>query len=128
MPRRQAYTRDVTAMVLAAVAVALVLFYLFVDPSSSRWVPQCAFLRITGWECPGCGSQRALHALLHGDIAGAWNHNPFAVAALPLIALLAFSSCTRLKYPKLYARIHNVPALIALLAATVAWFLYRNLF
>ena len=42
---------------------------------------------LTGYECPGCGSQRAIHALLHGDIIKAWDYNPLLVIAVPYIIL-----------------------------------------
>ncbi|PYV86056.1 MAG: hypothetical protein DMG90_22080 [Acidobacteria bacterium] len=35
------------------------------NPASSGIFPPCPFLWLTGFYCPGCGSLRALHQLLH---------------------------------------------------------------
>lgn len=44
----------------------------------------CLFHDLTGWYCPGCGTTRALHALVHGDLAGVVAMNPL----LPLLGVL----------------------------------------
>jgi hypothetical protein len=31
-------------------------------------MPKCPFKMITGFSCPGCGIQRALYAIMHGNI------------------------------------------------------------
>ena len=50
--------------------------------------PRCPFLLLTGLYCPGCGSQRAVHALLHGQVARAAGLNLLAaVLSLPILAL-----------------------------------------
>ena len=51
-------------------------------------LPPCPFHWLTGIYCPGCGTTRALHALLHLDIRGAWAMNPLLVLSLPFVALL----------------------------------------
>jgi hypothetical protein len=43
----------------------------------------CLIEAILGVECPGCGLSRAFQALLHGDLAGAWAHNPLVFVVLP---------------------------------------------
>ena len=40
--------------------------------------------RLTGWDCPGCGTLRAAHQLTHGNLAAAWRLNPLAVALAPV--------------------------------------------
>jgi hypothetical protein len=55
------------------------------DPNTSRWLPPCPFFALTGWLCPGCGSARAVHALLHGDLVGALRLNPFTFVALGIV-------------------------------------------
>jgi hypothetical protein len=72
-----------TAIMLVA---ALSLFFIF-DPEAHPFFPQCPFLLTTGFECPGCGSQRAIHHLLHLDIVAALKQNTFVVLALPYIFL-----------------------------------------
>jgi hypothetical protein len=72
---------------LAATAAALMLF--FCDPARVPIYPQCLFHQVTGLDCPGCGSLRALHALLHGNMAAALRFNAFLVLSLPLFAGLA---------------------------------------
>jgi len=39
--------------------------------------------------CPGCGSQRAVSALLHGDIRGAFGYNALAMLASPFLLYAA---------------------------------------
>ena len=68
------------------IAALAVLFYVF-DPATAGFFPRCPSLLITGFKCAGCGSQRALHALLHGDFAAAWALNPLLLLALPYVAL-----------------------------------------
>ena len=69
-------------------AGALVLFFL--DPVHTPIYPVCAFHRLTGLDCPGCGSLRALHALLHGHPVTALHDNLLLVISLPIFAWLGF--------------------------------------
>ena len=59
----------------------ITLIYASIDPASGL-LPVCPFYHMTHLFCPGCGSQRALHALLHGQISGAFGYNPLFVPAL----------------------------------------------
>ena len=74
-----------------AVAVAVGLFVLFYfDPTHSSFFPPCPFHLVTGLHCPGCGSLRALHGLLHADLPGALTMNPLLIVSLPFLAILFF--------------------------------------
>ena len=122
MKRRNAY-------ILVGVAVAAVCaVYFVVDPAVSRVVPKCLFHQLTGWQCPGCGSQRMLHALLHGDIAAAWHHNAVLLLLLPLLASLLWLELNRTRHPRLYMRVHSVPVALTAVSLLVAWWIFRNIF
>ena len=75
------------AITAATVAAAALLALWRLDPSATPIFPPCIFRAVTGWQCPGCGSARALHALLNGEIAAALRANPLAVAAVPLVGI-----------------------------------------
>ena len=60
-------------MAICPAAVAIMLFYGLNDPADHTPLPKCLLKTVTGYDCPGCGAQRALHALLHGRIADAWH-------------------------------------------------------
>jgi len=51
-------------------------------PRIAPFVPACPFHALTGMPCPGCGSTRALVALVRGDFAGALGWNPVAALAI----------------------------------------------
>lgn len=75
------------AVALATAAVAALLWQ--VDPTrAGSPLPPCPLRWLSGLFCPGCGSTRALHGLLHGDLAAALSFNPLLVLALPFVALL----------------------------------------
>lgn len=61
------------------------------NPGTSGLFPPCPFLWLTGWYCPGCGSLRALHQLLHGNLVAAFAFNPFAALSFPFLAYAGVS-------------------------------------
>jgi hypothetical protein len=56
------------------------------DPATSAIFPPCPFRALTGLRCPGCGTLRALHQLLHGNLLAALRLNPLMVLSLPFLA------------------------------------------
>jgi hypothetical protein len=52
-------------------------------PASFAFYPRCPFNVLTGLQCPGCGSTRALHELLHGHVGAAFRLNPMLFALIP---------------------------------------------
>jgi Protein of unknown function (DUF2752) len=69
-----------------AVAAAGGLMLAVFDPATSGVFPPCPVHYLTGWYCPGCGSLRAFHQLLHGHLRAAWAMNPLTVVLLPFLA------------------------------------------
>ncbi len=82
--------RATLGLVLAPVAMAaLTLGYVHaVDPNSPGHYPVCPFRSVTGLYCPGCGTLRALHAVVAGQPGTALHDNVLTIAALPLLAWL----------------------------------------
>lgn len=118
---RPVFLSIVTAAVTAAVFAAAVVY--IYDPSLNGFYPECLFHRLTGLYCPGCGSTRAMHQLLHGNIAAAFKLNPLTVTALPFLifGMLAETGVfTPQKRPS--ARYINM-----LIAAVVLFWILRNI-
>lgn len=76
-------------------AAALGVLYA-VDPAGSRLIPPCPFHALTSLYCPGCGSLRALHRLLHGDVRGALGFNPILALVLPFTLAMSAEEILRL--------------------------------
>jgi len=57
-------------------------FVYFFNPSTHGFYPACLFHQLTGLNCPGCGSTRALYALLHGHFQAAWRDNALFMVSL----------------------------------------------
>ena len=60
-------------------------------PENTPWFPLCSFYKLTGLYCPGCGTARGLHHLLHGDLLGACRSNILMVLCVPLLGQLLVS-------------------------------------
>lgn len=109
------------AIIAAAVIGSTVLFWR--DPTAPGFYPPCPFHRLTGLHCPGCGSTRACHALLHGQLRQALAYNPAMVAALPFLgyAFVRRSRRVALGLPRRDSR-RLPPAVILLIAAALSLF------
>lgn len=73
---------------VAATAIGVLTIVATVDPNEPGHYPTCPFLALTGQFCAGCGSLRALHALMHGDVVTAVGRNALVVATVPLLVWL----------------------------------------
>ena len=125
-------TRNTTRIWLAAALTAVVgLFvwaYASYDPASSIWFPRCPFKLVTGLDCPGCGSQRSIHALLTGDIAGCWSANPMVLLLTPLAALCFVAEWWKTPRLEPLRRVVLSPYVAwALLVLAIAWTVARNI-
>lgn len=121
-PRRRKLT---VAAITVAAAVVIALYASF-DPASG-FFPACPVKAITGFDCPGCGSQRALHALLNGQIADAWRHNAVLFVLVPAAAAMIAAEMTRDSHPRFYRRMTSRWAAAAAIAVIIVWTIARNL-
>ena len=53
------------------------------NPTQFIFSPKCPFKMLTGWDCPGCGIQRAIHALFHGHFIEAISYHYYLAYSLP---------------------------------------------
>ena len=114
-------------LLAAAGAIGLAVVYLF-DPREPGTYPVCPFLGLTGWHCPGCGTLRALHQLMRGNLGAAFGFNFYAMLALPAIAWwLAAGFLRACGWPAPPRRFIPARWIWALLAAVLAFWLLRNL-
>src|SRR5688500_20303324 len=74
---------------LCVLAFGIWLLRTFDPGAAGSLFPSCLFHDLTGWYCPGCGITRALHALVHFEVARAFAMNALLVVSLPLLAAMA---------------------------------------
>lgn len=77
--------RAVSLVVPVVIVSGVILFYFLFDARKTAWLPQCPFHLFTGLLCPGCGSQRALSSILHGEFLQAMRFNILLIASLPFL-------------------------------------------
>ena len=119
-----------TVLAVFVVLLGVAVYFNFdpANPSLSKFFPKCPFYSITGFKCPGCGSQRAIHALLNVDLARAAHYNAFFLVAVPLIALYWIADLVKKRHPALDNVLSHPITIIILLIAVVAWTILRNIF
>lgn len=116
---------------LIAVSLVLILglFYFSYNPANTQFFPKCPVNYVTGLSCPGCGSQRAIHELLHLNFKEAFAYNPLLVASIPYITLgIAFSTeSLKTRYPKTRKFLYGQNAWYVIMAILVLFFIFRNI-
>lgn len=112
---------------LLAVVGALITLYL-VNPTEQPFMPHCPFKLLTGLDCPGCGFQRAMHALLHGHVREAIGYNLFLPLALPyLLTLVTERALLRGNIQRRWQdALESKPVVLTYVVAYAAWFVTRN--
>lgn len=117
-------TAVITVAAITVIIAAILLFS--IDPETSVYYPKCLFYMTTGLKCPGCGSQRAIHELLHLHIGSAFRYNALAIVAIPFLGFLSAAWLMRGKHPGLYEKITAKPVILTVLAVIALWWIIRN--
>jgi hypothetical protein len=93
--RQVAFEWSVSRLWMSVAVVLILLACLSVlhtyNPVNSNFYPPCPFHALTGLSCPGCGTLRALHQLVHGRLLTAFGLNPLMVLSLPFLGYVFFS-------------------------------------
>ena len=79
-----------TGVAFIIVIIAGIYLYSRYNPEEYLIFPKCPVYTITGYQCPGCGSQRAFHNLFHGNILTAFMYNPLMILLVPYVMFGVF--------------------------------------
>ena len=114
--------------ILALVAAVLLRF----PPTQYTFYPRCPIYWLLHLQCPGCGTTRALAALLHGHFAEALRLNALTTLMLPPAAAYAVICYRRSLRAYLRSEAFHWPQLpsigiYAALAAATIFAVLRNL-
>ena len=118
---------------IPAIIIMAGIFYYFADPEKSVFMPKCPMKMITGWQCPSCGAQRAIHAFLHGNIYEAIAYNFFFIIAIPFLLITAYAVFMRKRSNptvitmKLYNFVTNRFTLLTYVIVFILWWIVRNI-
>lgn len=119
-------TRMRASIALAGIMLALTV--VFVRNPSACGYPPCVFHALTGLCCPGCGSLRALHQLMHGHLAAAFGLNPLLILMLPVAGYALASGLSALArgraLPELALRAWQIWLLLGII---IAYWVSRNI-
>ena len=131
LPRHGAKVRALWVFGAAIPVLAGAALLYAVNPATTRIFPPCPFHALTGLYCPGCGSTRCLHHLLHGRVATAFDLNPLLVVMLPFVAVALAREVLRVTGRAPPRRMKGAPFhrwwVWALLAVVLAFGVARNL-
>ena len=86
--------RIIIVSAVAVCAAAALLYVFFTKDGAGAGIP-CTWLALTGYYCPGCGSSRALRAMLHLDFYQALRYNALFTICAPFVGIYIVVSALR---------------------------------
>ena len=94
--------------IIITVSIVIILLgvlslYSFINPSEYNFFPKCPLYSYTGIYCAGCGSQRAIHQIINGNIITGIRHNYLLVLVFAVLIYKAGLFVLN----KIYNKTHN---------------------
>ena len=108
----------------------LVVIYKFFNPVENGYFPKCPFRTLTGFKCPGCGSQRAIHHLLNFNLTGAVHENVLLVISIPYLVTGFIFDMIKNPGPsvvKWRKRLFGTKAIFIVLTVIILFWVCRNI-
>lgn len=112
------------------VVIILVItgYYFFLNPYEQEYFfISCPFYKMTGYQCSGCGSQRAIHEILHLNFKEAFHQNALVIFGIPYFSLIFFTSFHQEKCAKLRQFLIGKKTIIILFIIVILFGIFRNL-
>lgn len=110
------------------IALTVVGTYFFFNPAQSSWFLKCYFHELTGYDCPGCGTQRMFHHLLHGEFLEAFLMNPYmVVVVIPTVFVFILTYfLPKDRFQLLHKITICIPTIVIMFIMTFTWWIVRN--
>lgn len=126
MPTEFMYRRSTVVGIWLILIVSAVYLFMF-EPGRTGFFPLCPFRLLTGLQCPGCGTTRALHEIVHGHFWAAFMLNPLLLIASPFL-LWAFLRYTLIAMQGSVPRKNALPApyIYAIFFVVLGFWIFRN--
>ena len=126
------YSRKIIIIlsILTLFSAVAVFVYSNYSPADCRLFPRCPFKLLTGWSCPSCGVQRAMHSLLHGRWSEALSYNYFFVISIPYAILISIAFGLRKikKSERMVGLLEHKTLAMVYVYCFFIWFVVRNVF
>lgn len=114
-------------LLLLAAVISISVAYYYIDPMTI-WMPKCMIKQLTGYSCPACGTQRALHAVTHLYFGEAVKYNLFLLIGVPYILLIMFCDVIGYKYcSRITKFIKSKEVAYIYVGLFFAWWIVRNI-
>ena len=118
----------VKILLLVSFSITAVIIIFRYNPEKYFWFPKCMFYQLTGLQCPACGSQRAVHAFLHGNFAQAFLYNPFMIISIPYAVGIVFATLIETPFfTKIKTILLHEVSVYTYVALFVFWWILRNI-
>jgi hypothetical protein len=91
--------------------------------------PRCLIKALTGYDCPFCGFQRSVWALVRGNFVDAFMYNPYLYIISPYLIMVIL--CVLGIIPRqssLCKALYSRASIISAAILTISWWIARNLF
>ena len=116
-----------SVLIVGLITVTTAVLFLF-NPAVSSFYPSCPLNEYTGIYCPGCGTQRAAHEILNGNIAQAFGLNALFTLSIPVAIYYTFIEFfNRLAKTDIKNIQLNTRNLIVFLLIALVFMILRNL-
>ena len=121
------WNRRITLLSIWGLLLLGAMYVFAFEPGKTGIFPPCLFRQLTGLQCPGCGSTRALHQLLHGHFVAAFTLNPLFVIATPFL-LYVLVRYTTLSFRGITPKPNALPAryIYLIFVVIVSFWILRN--
>ncbi len=114
--------------IFVVIIIVIMGYYFFLNPYEQEYFfISCPFYKITGYQCSGCGSQRAFHEILHLNFEEAFHQNALVLFGIPYFSLIFFTSFHQEKYAKLRQLLIGKKTIIILFIIVILFGVFRNL-
>ena len=126
-PHRPSDKRGRYILIGLLLLMGAVGLYASLDPTKTPF-PRCLIRTATGYSCPGCGLQRAFHALLHGHFSEAFAYNRALPFSLILVLLYGYIEVFPQHASGLRRLLHHPLSLVLLTLLVLGWWIGRNIY
>jgi hypothetical protein len=108
--------------------ISLGILYLLINPNEVNFFPKCLLYGVTGFYCPGCGSQRATHQLLNFNIFGVLQQNVLYFISLLILGYhLIMTGIHKIFKKNIYNYIYHPKTPVVILVVIIIFWILRNI-